>query len=119
MKKVKLYIQVIKPEKSFSAICANKIKELVPYLPDEEILHTHLAIERVQLQKDEKYKPKPLYLYIERSIFNEIIDKIRAKDRDASTDNIPLMFQVPSIPVCILFPADAEEIRENQMNENE
>lgn len=83
MKKIKLYIQVIKPGKSFSAICANKIKELVPYLPDEEILQTHLAI-----------------------------NKIRAKDKDASTDNIPLMFQVPSIPVYILLPADAEEIRE-------
>ena len=112
MKKIKLYIQVIKPGKSFSAICANKIKELVPYLPDEEILQTHLVIEKLQLQKDEKCKPKPLYLYIERSIFNEIINKIQAKDKDASADNIPLMFQVPSIPVCILLPADAEEIRE-------
>lgn len=112
MKKIKLYIQVIKPGKSFSAVYANKIKELVPYLPDEEILQTHLVIEKLQLQKDEKYKPKPLYLYIERSIFNEIINKIRTKDKDASADNIPLMFQVPSIPVCILLPADAEEIRE-------
>lgn len=112
MKKIKLYIQVIKPGKSFSAICVNKIKELVPYLPDEEILQMHLTIEKIQLQKDEKYKPKPLYLYIERSIFNEIIGKIQSKDKDASTDNIPLMFQVPSIPVCILLPADAEEIRE-------
>lgn len=110
MKRVpKLYIQVTKPGKRFSAICANKVRRLKEYLPSEEILSTYLSIQKLKLEKDVNYKPKALSLQIERSIFNDIIFELRAKDKDVSIDNIPLMFQVPSIPVCIIFPKEDEE----------
>lgn len=82
MKKQKMYIPVYTYKKygekvlsNVTLVNANKIKELEEFIPSEEVLQTHLQIQKIKVQKDENYKPEPLYLTIKKSIFNTIIEK--------------------------------------------
>lgn len=112
MKKQRMYIPVIKDfldpskedytTKSITLLNANKIEGLEKYLPETEALEVHMKIQRIKLQRDENYKPQPLYIPIERDIFNSLIEKIQAKNNQALKDCIPLVLQSQAIPICIL-----------------
>lgn len=112
MKKPKMYIPVYTYKKygekmlsNVMLINANKIKELEEFIPSEEALQTHLQIQKIKVQKDENCKPEPLYLTIKKSIFNTIIDRIISKGRQGvDRERIPLVFQYPALPICIIQP---------------
>lgn len=88
--------------KTVTLLSANKIRRLVEYIPCEEVLKIHLEMEKLKIEKDKDYRPKPLYISLESSIFNDIISEIEGKNPKAPKDHIPLVFQYPAIPVCII-----------------
>lgn len=112
MKKPKMYIPVYTYKKygekmlsNVTLVNANKIKELEEFIPSEEVLQTHLQIQKIKVQKDENYKPEPLYLTIKKSIFNTIIEKVVFKGgQGVDRERIPLVFQYPALPICIIQP---------------
>lgn len=110
----KMYIPIIekkflmgteKWENRVRLVCANKIKELEQYLPCKEALQVHMQIQHVELEKDESYKPKPLYITIGRERFKDLIKRISGRISHKYEDHIPLVLQYPSIPICIIQPA--------------
>ena len=111
MKKQKMYIPILekkliigteKWDNRVTLLCANKIKLLEEYLPSVEALSIHMEMQKIELQKDEKYEPKPLYISLEESIFNDIIKRIKGKNSKTPDDHIPLVLQYPAIPICVI-----------------
>lgn len=105
MKKQKMYVPVVIDTikgKKVTLVSANKIKELEEVMPSQEALDKHITIQKIKLQKDKNYKPEPLYISIESDIFKEIIYKIRYKCKEFNEKQIPLVFQYPAIPICII-----------------
>lgn len=109
-KKAKLYIPI--PKEKFlgveykqvrvTLVNANKIEELEPILPCEEALSIYMQIQKLSLQKDKNYKPKPMELYIKRSIFNVIIDRYNLTQKDS----LALVLSWPAVPICLILPKD-------------
>lgn len=86
-------------ENKMTLISANKIEELAPHLPCEEALTIHMQIQKLELQKDEKYQPKPLIISIEMGIFDKLKEKFNQIE-----DHIPLVLGGSSIPICLIIP---------------
>lgn len=111
-KQAKLYIPVLLENKAegkedyaeskATLLNASKIPLLRDILPDEETLITHVQIQRVKFQKDDKYRPKPFEIQLEKSKFNEIINEVKKKHSGASGTHIALFTQYPGVPVCII-----------------
>ena len=108
MKKPKMYIPVIEPGKSVSLVCANKVTGLEDHLPTQEMLNIHMEQQKIMIQKDKDYKVHPLYLFVEKEKFDELIGKIRGKNKNAETACIPLVCQYPAVPMCVLCPKEEE-----------
>lgn len=106
---VTLYVMVANGIKhSMQLLNANKIKELVPFLPSKEALETHFEMERFKIVEsrkngDDSYRPQPLYIGVESSIFVNIIKVIRARNSSFTPeDHIPLTLG-QGVPCCILM----------------
>lgn len=112
MKKPKMYIPVIEPGKSVSLVCANKVTGLEDHLPTQEMLNIHMEQQKIMIQKDKDYKVHPLYLFVEKEEFNDLIRRIRGKNRNAETACIPLVCQYPAVPICVLCLKQKEEGKE-------
>lgn len=115
-KQTKLYIVVLY-EKSLSykedyretkatLLNASKIAILKDILPDTETLQTHLELQKVLVQKDNKYRPKPFVIQLEKSKFTEIIKEVKKKNKDAPSTHVALFASYPGVPLCII-----EELR--------
>ena len=108
MKKSKMYIPVIEPGKSVSLVCANKVIGLEEYLPTQEMLNIHMEQQKIMKQKDKDYKVHPLYLFVDKEEFNDLVGEIRGKNKNAETACIPLVCQYPAVPICVLCPKEEE-----------
>lgn len=112
MKKQKMYIPVLEPGKSVSLICANKVTGLEEHLPTQEMLNIHMEQQKIMIQKDKDYKVHPLYLFVEKEEFDDLVRRIRGKNRNAETACIPLVCQYPAVLICVLCPKQEEEAKE-------
>lgn len=108
MKKPKMYIPVIEPGKSVSLVCANKVTGLEDHLPTQEMLNIHMEQQKIMIQKDKNYKVHPLYLFVDKEEFNDLVGEIRRKNKNAETACIPLVCQYPAVPICVLCPKEEE-----------
>lgn len=106
-KKAKLFTPTFSENKKCTLVSANKIKELVEFLPTEEALQVHMQIQKIQVQKDEKYQPQPLVLKINSSNFNEVFNKIKGKSLDKEC--IVLVTAWPAIPICLIYSKNNNE----------
>ena len=105
--------QVYEGGKQSVKICllaCKKIKAFAGFLPTKEILETHFQAERVRIEmaKQESgnegtYRPQPLYLEVESSIFASIVSEARAKDKALGTpDVLALTLGSSSMPCCVI-----------------
>lgn len=111
-KQAKLYIPIFKQvakegvqdsqEAKVTLLNASNIPYLKDILPDEETLITHMQIQRVKVEMDEKYTPVPFEICIESSIFSEIIRVIQREDRLTNRNQIALFTAYPGIPIVII-----------------
>lgn len=106
-KRAKLFIPTFNELKKCTLVSANKIKELVEFIPTEEAFQIHMEIQRLELKKDSKYRPQPLVLKINRSKFIEIFNKIKGKSLDKEC--IVLVTAWPAIPICLIYPKNNDE----------
>lgn len=98
--------------KETTKICllsCKKIKAFEGFLPTKEILETHFQVERVRIEmaKQESgnegtYRPQPLYLEVESSIFASIVSEARAKDKALGTPDVLALTLGSSMPCCII-----------------
>lgn len=100
----KFYIPVGNIFSKHTLVSANKIKELEDILPTEEMILTHQQIQRLKVLKDDKYKPEPLYLSIDRGIFESVINLVKKKTNMNLNlkDHIPLVIQSNNLPIVII-----------------
>lgn len=111
-KQAKLFIPVLytvkfKDKEDYSEtratlLNASKIPLLKDIIPDVETLKTHMQIQRLEVEKDKKYQPKPFEIKLEKSKFTEIINHIKAKNKDAASNQISLVTQWPAIPLVVI-----------------
>lgn len=109
MKKEKMFVPVINETvhgDKVMLISANKIPSLEKFLPCKEALEIHMQMERIETQKDSKYRPKPLCIKIEREKFTQVMADLRRKNTKVDLRCIPLVLQYPAIPICIIEPGD-------------
>ena len=106
---ITLYVMVMNTVRhSMQLLNANKIKELVPFLPSKEALETHFEMERFKISEsrkngDNSYRPQPLYIGVESSIFVNIIKAIRSRNSSfIPEDHVPLTLG-QGVPCCILM----------------
>lgn len=112
--KQRLYNEVSKQMKA-TLLNANKIPILRDIIPFEEALITHLQIQRIKLEKDKNYKPKPFVVTVEKSIFTGILNEMKKKNNNVEkSGHIALFGQYPGIPVCFIVP----EIRNKKFLKN-
>lgn len=104
-----MYIPVTEPGKSVSLVCADKVTGLEDRLPTRETLDIHMERQKTMIRKDRDYKAHPLCLFVEKEESNDLIRRIRGKDRNAETACIPLACQYPAVPVCVLCLKQEEE----------
>lgn len=114
MKEVKLYIPVFSERQRWcnenlgkmeaTLLNASKLPVIRDYLPNKEILVTHLLLQRLKLQKDKNYKPEPYIIQIERSIFMTILNEVKKRDAGTPEDHIALFTKYPGVPICLIFP---------------
>ena len=89
-------------------LACKKIKAFAGFLPTKEILETHFQAERVRIEmakqeSDENtYRPQPLYLEVESSIFASIVSEARAKDKALGTPDVLALTLGSSMPCCII-----------------
>lgn len=115
-KQAKLYIPVLYRKSlldkedyvttSATLLNASKIPILKDILPDIETLQAHLSLQKVLVQKDNKYRPKPFEIKLEKSKFTDIIREIKKKNKDAPSNHIALFTAYPGVPICTI-----EELR--------
>lgn len=78
----------------------------------KEMKNIHMEQQKIMIQKDKDYKVHPLYLFVEKEEFNDLIRRIRGKNRNAETACIPLVCQYPAVPICVLCLKQEEEGKE-------
>lgn len=98
----KMFIPITMANGKTTVISANKIEQLRKYLPSIEALSIHMEIQRLNVMKDESYKPNPLCIEIPKGDFELIINKISNKASNIHRNLIPLVLQFPAIPICII-----------------
>lgn len=104
--------QVYEGGKQLVKVCllaCKKIKAFEGFLPTKEILETHFQAERVRIEmakqesgNENTYRPQPLYLEVESSIFASIVSEVRAKDKALGTPDVLALTLGSSMPCCII-----------------
>lgn len=111
--------QVFESGKQAVKICllaCKKIKAFEGFLPTKEILETHFQAERVRIEmakqesgNENTYRPQPLYLEVESSIFASIVSEAKAKDKALGTPDVLALTLGSSMPCCIIAERKEEE----------
>lgn len=106
----------------FLSIKKNHFWAMEPFLPSEEALKVHFEAERVRMaifkrdhpEPDHVYMPQPLYIEIEPTTFDEILEQIRAVEPLFNqVNNMIALTLGGGVPCCILSRHDdSEEMKE-------
>lgn len=96
-------------------LACKKIKAFAGFLPTKEILETHFQAERVRIEmakqesgNENTYRPQPLYLEVESSIFASIVSEARAKDKALGTPDVLALTLGNSMPCCLITVSKEE-----------
>lgn len=123
--KLKLYIIVPHTRKAATLLSCDNMKSMAGVAPTAEILSTHFQAERCRvaiwerdhpkymklspqnkaLSKEQPYKPQPLYMEVDSTVYESIIDEIRTKTgltSDETLSNVVLTFSSAHLPCCII-----------------
>lgn len=99
-KKTKLYIIVPHENGNVTLFSADKIEELVPFLPSMEAIKTNIKLQVAKWKRDYSYKPQPLTLSVPLDIFLKVKAITGGK-----WNEIPINQGCNGVPSVILIPS--------------
>lgn len=103
-KKTKLYIIVPRENGKVTLFSADKIEELVPFLPSMEAIKTNVKLQMAKWKRDYSYKPQPLALSVPLDIFLKVKAITGGK-----WNEIPVNQGCNGVPSVILIPQKGDE----------
>jgi len=120
-KEFKIYITVPRGEERVLLNC-NGMKSMSGLTPTAEILATHFQAERVRVaiwerdhkdkkkNKEQPYRPQPLYIEAQSDRFKAIVDEIRSKVTGCNDlSHIALTMNSAYMPCCIISEFHPDE----------
>lgn len=82
---------------------ANKIKGVKDYCLPEQTVRMHLKLEKMKMQEDTSYKPRPLAFSVDKDKLKEMILEVKKKVKDlVGEDHIALQLQSHNLPVILI-----------------
>ena len=99
-KKTKLYIIVPHKNRTVTLFSADKIEELVPFLPSMEAIKTNVKLQMAKWKRDHSYKTQPLILSIPLDVFLKVKAITGGK-----WNEIPVNQGCNGVPSVILIPS--------------
>ena len=98
-------------------INANKIKGVKSYCLPEQTVRMHLKLEKMKMQEDASYKPRPLVFSVSKDRLKEMVMDVKKKAKDLiGEDHIALQLQSYNLPV-ILIVEKKDNGKENKDNQ--
>lgn len=93
-------------------INANKIKGVKDYCLPEQTVRMHLKLERMKMQEDTSYKPRPLVFSVGKDKLKEMILEVKKKAKDLiGEDHIALQLQSHNLPVILIVEKKENETK--------
>ena len=100
MKPTTYYIQ----NRKGVCIKANNIKGLTEYCVPESTVRLYLKLERMKMNEDPSYRPRPVIFRLEKDKLKSIIAEVKRKVKDLmGEDHIALQVQSNNVPVILLI----------------
>jgi len=85
-----------------TAINANKMGILSPFLPDRRTLELHIMNETAMMKIEKGYSPKPIFVKVAPEEMDIMISAVKRKLKGFNLDHIPLRLQTKNLPIVII-----------------
>ena len=95
-----------------TAINANKMGTLSPFLPDRRTLEMHVLNERTVMQLKDGYTPQPLFIKVETNELHLMLEEVKRKLKGFILDHIPLRLQTNNLPIVIITKKEEDDAKD-------
>lgn len=103
--KMYILIETDSRSKNIQIVSSEKIKGLI--VPSEDVIRTHLQLEKEKIKTTNNYIPQPLKIPMKKEDFDDCMSQICAMSNPINKQVIPMAYQYPALP-CVIIYREAE-----------